>query len=109
MSARDDVPTARDWLLNYAGDSDWRTQVDRVLAQHRAQVLAERDAANLASAFGLGEGADAFIAEYDARKRAEVLFDVADFFEAAGDIQGRTAASKLREMAVAAHAKGGAR
>ncbi|MFE2140256.1 hypothetical protein ACFXA3_00555 [Streptomyces sp. NPDC059456] len=41
MSAPDQAPTARDWLLNYAGDSDWRTQVDRVLAQYRAEVLAE--------------------------------------------------------------------
>ncbi|MFB6805400.1 hypothetical protein [Streptomyces sp. NPDC056387] len=44
MSARDQAPTARDWLLNYAGDSDWRTQVDRVLSQYRAEVLAEDDA-----------------------------------------------------------------
>ncbi|WP_412078973.1 hypothetical protein ACLF6K_37150 [Streptomyces xanthophaeus] len=41
MNARDTTPTARDWLLNYAGDSDWRTQVDRVLTQHRTEVLAE--------------------------------------------------------------------
>ncbi|MFD4921206.1 hypothetical protein ACFWNE_07780 [Streptomyces goshikiensis] len=32
-------PTARDWLLNYAGNADWRTQVDRLLTQHRAEVL----------------------------------------------------------------------
>jgi len=37
----DTNPTARDWLLNYAGDSDWRTQVDRLLDQHRAEVLSE--------------------------------------------------------------------
>lgn len=75
MSARDELD-----LLHAAVTDDPRRPA-RLLDAYRAEVLAERDAAKLADALELGEGADAFIAEYDARKRAEVLAEAADFFE----------------------------
>ncbi|GAA3268105.1 hypothetical protein [Streptomyces lavendulae] len=59
------------------------------------------------------EAPESLLDRYDALQRAdaqsEALFAASDAFEAQGDLMGRIAASKLRELALAVHTEGGAR